>query len=58
MQELSEFLIRRYPSIYSVTRDGSADGWNGAGKVVTITILPTKETYDVTAEPMRVAAML
>ncbi|VDC06240.1 unnamed protein product [Peniophora sp. CBMAI 1063] len=58
VQELSEFLVRRYPSMYSVTRDESVDGWNGAGKVTTVTILPTKETYDVSVEPMRVAALL
>ncbi|KZV71418.1 hypothetical protein PENSPDRAFT_577776, partial [Peniophora sp. CONT] len=51
VQELSEFLSKRYPSVYSVTRDG-------AGKVRTITILPTKETYDVSIEPMRVSALL
>ena len=58
VQELSEFLSRRYPDIYSVTRDHSANGRDGAGKITSITILPTKETYDVAVDPMRVSALL
>ncbi|KAI0314210.1 hypothetical protein OF83DRAFT_1165305 [Amylostereum chailletii] len=59
MHELAEFLSRRYPSIYTVTRDASKGGWYRLGKIKTITINPVDVTYDLEKdEPIRVAASL
>lgn len=69
--ELSEFLSRRYPKVYSVTRhppvpapapsSGSkkGNGWYGDGRIKEITILPLGVTYNLDEdEPMKVAGLL
>lgn len=63
MQDLAEFLVRRYPSLYKATRhekgEWSTDGWDGAGKVKEITLLPLVVTYDLEVEdPLKVANLL
>ncbi|KZT74535.1 hypothetical protein DAEQUDRAFT_734812 [Daedalea quercina L-15889] len=63
VQELAEFLVRRYPALYSVTRyekgERSRGGWYGAGQVRTITIMPLQVTYDLgSEEPLKVANLL
>ena len=60
--ELSEYLSRRYPNIYKVTRHAprSGDfGWYGEGQVKEITMVPVNATYNLDEEdPMKVSAML
>jgi hypothetical protein len=61
--ELCEFLSRKYPSLYSVTRasgaNGGANGWYGEGEIREVEILPTGEKFNLEKEdPLRVAAML
>ena len=63
VQELAEFLVRRYPALYKVTRHEKGkhrrNGWGGAGQVKTITIVPLKVTYDLESEdPLKVANLL
>ncbi|KAI0027292.1 hypothetical protein K488DRAFT_62012, partial [Vararia minispora EC-137] len=59
VQELCEFLSRRYPGVFEVVRDASSQGWYGEGKVTNVKIVPTNECFDLrTEDPMRVAAML
>ena len=62
-QELAEFLVRRYPALYKVTRHEKGqlrrNGWGGAGQVKTITIVPLEVTYDLESEdPLKVANLL
>ncbi|KAH9938720.1 uncharacterized protein B0H18DRAFT_949969 [Fomitopsis serialis] len=51
IQELAEFLVRRYPALYSIARyekgERGTGGWHGAGQVKTITIVPLQVTYDL-----------
>lgn len=65
--ELAEFLSRRYPKVYSVTRhspsnskgSGARNGWYGDGRIKEITILPLGVSYNLDEEePMRVAGLL
>ncbi|KDQ64983.1 hypothetical protein JAAARDRAFT_111140, partial [Jaapia argillacea MUCL 33604] len=61
--ELSEYLSRRYPSDFRVTRHplgkGEGYGWYGLGQIKDITIVPISVTYDLdTEDPMTVSAML
>ena len=60
--ELSEFLSRRYPDTYRVTRHEPRQGdfgWGGEGQVRTVTVVPVGATYDLDVEdPMRVAGLL
>lgn len=65
--ELAEFLSRRYPKVYSVTRhprtkpNGSVagNGWYDEGRIKDITILPLGVTYNLDEEePMKVAGLL
>ncbi|RDX52999.1 hypothetical protein OH76DRAFT_61641 [Lentinus brumalis] len=64
MYELAEYLSRRHPDVYSVTRhpvskNDEENGWYGEGRIKTITILPFEETHDLDAEePLKVARML
>ncbi|KAH9843744.1 uncharacterized protein C8Q71DRAFT_719459 [Rhodofomes roseus] len=63
VQELAEFLVRRYPALYAVTRyekgERSKEGWYSAGQIRTITIVPLKVTYDLeTEDPLKVANLL
>lgn len=61
--ELSEYLSRRYPKTFSVTRHslekGGEGGWYGEGRIHTITILPVNTTYDLDVDdPMTVSGLL
>ena len=63
VQELAEFLVRRYPALYEVTRHEKGkrrgNGWGGAGQIKTITIVPLEATYDLQNEdPLKVANLL
>ncbi|KAI0366429.1 hypothetical protein BV20DRAFT_656374 [Pilatotrama ljubarskyi] len=64
LYELAEYLSRRHPDVYSVTRhpvskNPDENGWYGEGKIKDITIIPFNETYSLdTAEPLKVARML
>ena len=64
MYELAEYVSRRYPDVYSVTRHPVSDredenGWYGEGRISTITLIPFEETYDLDVdEPLKVARML
>lgn len=66
--ELAEFLSRRYPAVYSVTRHVPSstpvmvsfeDGWKGEGRIRDVTIVPLGVKYDLDVEdPLKVAALL
>lgn len=60
--ELSEYLSRRYPDTYSVTRhdpEVGDFGWYGEGQVKEVTILPLSVTYSLDEEdPMKVSSLL
>lgn len=61
--ELAEFLSRRYPKVYSVTRHApgseKGNGWYGDGRIKEVTILPLGVTYNLDEdEPMKVAGLL
>ncbi|KAI8984978.1 hypothetical protein BD414DRAFT_462851 [Trametes punicea] len=64
MYELAEYLSRRHPDVYRVTRRAVSgnleeNGWYGEGKIKEITITPFDETYDLEKEePLKVARML
>ena len=63
VHELAEYLTRRYPHLYSVTRhDPSAmaeGGWYGEGQIQTITLKAVGKTLDLDREdPMTAAAFL
>jgi hypothetical protein len=62
MYDLAEFLVRRYPEIYSVARHDTQlgdFGWYGEGQIHTITIKPLGITYDLDKEdPMTMAALM
>lgn len=61
--ELAEYLVRRYPRLYSVTRhDPSAmagGGWYGEGQIRTVALKAVGRTLNLDHEdPMTVAAFL
>lgn len=60
--ELSEYLSRRYPDTYRVTRRKPVAGdfgWYGDGEVEEIHIVPVNATYNLAKEdPMKVASLL
>ncbi|KAI0829315.1 hypothetical protein BC628DRAFT_1315419 [Trametes gibbosa] len=64
LYELAEYLSRRHPDVYRVTRKpvsriSDDNGWYGEGKIKHITIIPFSETYDLeTDEPLKVARLL
>ncbi|KAG8894085.1 hypothetical protein FRB99_001528 [Tulasnella sp. 403] len=62
VHELAEFLSRRYPQVYSVTRRSPAPsdfGWYGEGEIESITIVPLDVTYDLEKDDsMTVAGLL
>jgi len=63
VHELAEYLIRRYPDLYSVTRNDptamTEGGWYGEGHIRTITLKAVGKTLDLDHEdPMTVAALL
>ena len=59
---MAEYLSRRFPQMYTVTRKAPTEGdfgWYGEGQIETITILPMNATYDLEKEdPMAVAGLL
>ena len=59
-QDLSEFLSRRYPHIYTTQRSKTdRDGWYEAGSITKIEIPALAASYDLTKEdPLTVAGML
>ena len=61
--ELAEYLVRRYPHSYSVTRHKPSttteDGWYGEGQIKAITLHAVGQTLDLDREdPMTAAAFL
>jgi hypothetical protein len=60
--ELSEFLSRRYPETYTVTRrapQAGDFGWYGDGQIKRILIRPFDVTYDLDEDdPTKAAALL
>ena len=64
MYELAEYLSRRHPDVYRVTRRPVSEredknGWYGEGRIKTITIIPFQETFDLEKEvPLKVARSL
>ncbi|KAG9021529.1 hypothetical protein FRB95_001966 [Tulasnella sp. JGI-2019a] len=62
VQELAEYLCRRYPQVYEVKRAlprANDYGWYGEGQIQLITITPLNVVYDLEKEdPMAVAGML
>ena len=63
VHELAEYLVRRYPLSYSVTRhDPSTNaegGWYGEGQIRTITVKVVGQTLNLDHEdPMTAAAFL
>ena len=61
VHELAEYLSRRFPNVYRVTRLGGKDasGWYGEPGIKEITITPLGKTYSLQDEdPMTVAALL
>jgi len=60
--ELAEYLSRRYPGTYRVTRHiPAADdfGWYNDGQIKEITIVPADATYNLDVEdPMKIAGLL
>ena len=64
MYELAEYLSRRHPDVYSVTRHlvsrhEDENGWYGEGRIKTITIVPFQETHNLELEePLKAARSL
>lgn len=63
VHELAEYLVRRYPRLYSATRYNPSvnaeGGWYGEGQIQTITMKAVDETLDLGQEdPMTAAAFL
>ena len=63
VHELAEYLVRRYPRSYSVTRRSPSTttegGWYGEGQIRTITLKAVGQTLDLDQEdPMTAAAFL
>lgn len=62
LHELAEYLSRRYPTVYSVTRKHhrpSDFGWYGQGEIETITVHPLHVTYELDREDsMTLAGLL
>ncbi|KAI0092520.1 hypothetical protein BDY19DRAFT_990236 [Irpex rosettiformis] len=62
VQEMAEYLSRRYPTMYTVKRNESASdssGWYGLPSIKEITIIPVGKTYKIDEEePMALAGML
>ena len=62
--ELAEYLSRRYPAIFVVTRHSTTNkflerGWDGLGRIHTVTIIPVGRMFDLDVEdPMTVSALL
>lgn len=62
LYELAEYLHRRYPTMYSVTRhstEKSTYGWYGEGDIETITVAPLNRTFNLgEGDPLRIVTML
>ncbi len=62
VHELAEYLSRKYPAVYVVTRRPPASGslsWYGLGQIKDITVVPLGKTYDLDEEdPMPLSALL
>lgn len=64
LYELAEYLSRRHPDVYRVTRHPVSaredeNGWYGEGRIKTITIVPFQETHDLEKEdPLKAARSL
>ena len=63
VHELAEYLVRRYPRLYSVTRYSpsitNGGGWYGEGQIRTITLEAVGHTLNLDHEdPMTAAAFL
>lgn len=63
VHELAEYLSRRYPKVYHVTRralgEKGAYSWYGEGQIQTVTVVPLQRTYNIEEEePMRLSALL
>ncbi|KAI0334912.1 hypothetical protein GY45DRAFT_1367349 [Cubamyces sp. BRFM 1775] len=62
--EFAEYLSRRHPDVYRVTRhpvskNPDRNGWYGEGRIKTVTIVPFERTFDLEKdEPLKVARML
>ena len=61
--ELAEYLSRRYPDVYHVTRkmagEKGAYSWYGEGQIQSIKVVPLQRTYDIEKEePMALSALL
>ena len=59
-QDLAEYLSRRYPQVYRVSRSAvDHDGWDNHGAITSISIPPLGVSYDLTREdPMTVAGLI
>lgn len=63
VHELAEYLSRKYPLVYTVTRHAPASsgsfGWYGMGQIKDITVVPLEKTFCLDEEdPMRLSALL
>jgi hypothetical protein len=61
VQEIAEFVSRRYPAMYTVKRGSPEDtsGWYGLPAIKEITVVPLGKTYKVDEEePMSLASLL
>ncbi|CAL1717362.1 unnamed protein product [Somion occarium] len=62
LHELAEYLFRRYPSMYTVSRyprEKSTYGWYGLGDIKDITIVPLNKTFTLAdGDPLLTAALL
>ncbi|KAJ6624901.1 hypothetical protein B0H10DRAFT_1784043, partial [Mycena sp. CBHHK59/15] len=56
VHELAEYLSRRYPTTFCVTRHASSAAWGGAPPVQSVRIVPLQQEYGVDA--LRIAALL
>lgn len=62
--EIAEYVSRRFPTVYTVTRHDPAKvesvyGWYGQGQIKDITVVPVGETYNLDeCDPMTTAALL
>ena len=64
LYELTEYLARRHPDVYTVLRHSPSEredenGWYGEGRIKAISVIPFGTTYDLDKdEHLRVARML
>jgi hypothetical protein len=62
VQELAEYLSRRYPNVYSIERyatSPTSHGWYGEPPVKSVAIKPLDVTYDLEKEEaINIIAML